>query len=192
MFAILKNFCQYCIVIHCSLMFSVIFVSNFCSMVKRFLHITGLHWAALGFLAVTPLFCVFRWSRGMDVRCSSIFTASFLVGVSMDYGGVVSYLRIMWESTSRLHFSVRATLVCNDTIYSALSWPYHLAGLYLKMISIYLLVRLAVSTHLLRNTATSHRPCCRMIDRASLLDIVANKRNSVVAFLESKLPQIKV
>jgi hypothetical protein len=46
-------------------------------MVKQFLYIIGLHWAALGFMAVAPLFCVVRWSRGMDVRCSS---ASFLVG----------------------------------------------------------------------------------------------------------------
>ena len=27
----------------------------------------------------------------MDVRCSSVFTASFLMGVSMDYESVVSY-----------------------------------------------------------------------------------------------------
>ena len=73
MFAILKNVSQYCIVIQCSLVFSVIFVSNFCFMVKQFLYIIGLHWAALGFLAVAPLFCVVRWSRGMDVRCSSVF-----------------------------------------------------------------------------------------------------------------------
>jgi hypothetical protein len=49
-------------------------------MVKQFLYIIGLHWAALVFLAVAPLSCVVRWSRGMDVRCSSVFTASFLVG----------------------------------------------------------------------------------------------------------------
>ena len=72
MFAILKiNLSQYCVVIQRSLMFSVMFVSNFCSMVKLFLYIIGLHWAALRFLAVAPLFCVARWSRGMDVRCSS-------------------------------------------------------------------------------------------------------------------------
>ena len=133
MFAMLKNFSQYCIVIQFSLMFPVIFVSNFCFVVKQFyiqgvrkrlylfkkfccflgailkilcprerrvfksklgvsssnqcnLHhsphtghlekkkkwfnlfrtpcIIGLHWAALGFLAVAPLFCVVRWIRG--------------------------------------------------------------------------------------------------------------------------------
>ena len=94
--------------------------------------------------------------------------------------------------TVTLQSSVRATLVYNDTIYLAHSWRYNLVGLYLKMIWIYSLVRRAISTQLLGNTATSHRPSCRMIDRASLLDIVANKRNSLVAFLESKLPQIKV
>ena len=64
MFAILKNFSQYCIVIRRSLMFSVMVVSNFCFIVKQFLYIIGLHWVALGFLAVAPLFCVFRWSCG--------------------------------------------------------------------------------------------------------------------------------
>ena len=55
------------------------------------LYIIGLHWAALGFLAVAPLFCVVRWSRGMDVRCPSVFYCLFFGGgVSMDYGGVVS------------------------------------------------------------------------------------------------------
>jgi len=43
-------------------------VSNFCFMVKQFLYIIGLHWAALGFLAVASLFCVIKWSRGMDVH----------------------------------------------------------------------------------------------------------------------------
>jgi FtsH-binding integral membrane protein len=96
MFAILKNFSQYCIVIQCSLVFSVIFVSNFCFMVKQFLYIIGLHWAVLGFLAVAPLFCVVSLSRGMDVRCSSVFYCLFFWWrVSMDYGGVVGYLRII-------------------------------------------------------------------------------------------------
>jgi len=66
-------------------------------MVKQFLYILGLHWAALWFLAVAPLFCVVSWSRGMDVRCSSVFYCLFWWGVSMDYGGVVSYLRIIQE-----------------------------------------------------------------------------------------------
>ena len=38
MFAILKNFSQYCIVIQCPLIFSVIFASNFCFMVKPCLY----------------------------------------------------------------------------------------------------------------------------------------------------------
>ena len=80
MFAILKNFSQYFIVIQCSLMFSVIFVSNFCFMVMQFLYIIGLHWAALGFLAVAPLFCVVRWSRGMNVSCSFVFYCLFFGG----------------------------------------------------------------------------------------------------------------
>ena len=77
MFAILKSFSQYCMVIQRSLMFSVMFVSNFCFMVKQFLYIIGLHW---GFWR-WPLCST--WLGGvvaMDVRCSSVFTASFLVG----------------------------------------------------------------------------------------------------------------
>jgi len=71
-------------------MFSMLFVSNFCFMVKQFLYIIGLRW---GFWQ-WPLCSVWLGrSVAMDVSFICILTASFLVGgVSMDYGGVVSYL----------------------------------------------------------------------------------------------------
>ena len=93
MFAILKNFSQYCIVTECSLMFSVMFGIKLMFYGKAILYIIGLHWASLGFVAVAPLFSVVRLSRGMDVRCSSVFYCLFWWGVSMDYGGVFNYLR---------------------------------------------------------------------------------------------------
>jgi hypothetical protein len=65
--------------------FSVIFVSNFCFMVRQFLYIIGLHWAALGFLAVAlcSAWLGESWQWMLDGHL--YFTASFLVGgVSMD------------------------------------------------------------------------------------------------------------
>ena len=39
----------------------------------------------------------------MDVRCSSVFTASFLMGVSMDYGGVVKYGQLSADNIGERH-----------------------------------------------------------------------------------------
>jgi predicted phage tail protein len=79
-------------------------------MVKQFLYIIGILWAALGFLAVALLFCVVRWSRVMDVRCSSVFYCLFFSwGVSMDYGGVVSYLPKIKVRKKSVHWTDRAT-----------------------------------------------------------------------------------
>jgi hypothetical protein len=69
-------------------------------------YIIELHRAELGFLAVAPLFCVVRRSRGVDGRrsgCSSVLyclsLSLFFVGEGVEwsvvYGGVVCYLRII-------------------------------------------------------------------------------------------------